>query len=148
MTLIHLLVTLIQVGALGIVSRQSLATSQTKNCINLWRISIRRLHLMSCMHPPAILNQLFGENMQGVVILMGMTQRSPFQGGMGSPETTISSSCSSTTRWRMGSSETTSSAPKACSGKFRCGMPNQHFSIGVALWYLQNKQLQWQSYAR
>ena len=83
MTLIHLLVTFIWAGALNIISRQSLVTLQTKNCINSWRISIRRLHFVSCMHPPAILNQLLGENLQGVVILMGMTRRSPFQEGEG-----------------------------------------------------------------
>ena len=33
--------------------------------------------------PPAILNQLLGENLHGVVILMGMTRRSPFQEGEG-----------------------------------------------------------------
>ena len=33
--------------------------------------------------PPANVNQLLGENHQGVVILMGMTRRSPFQEGEG-----------------------------------------------------------------
>ena len=70
-TLIYLLVTLTRVGILCDASRQSLLTSQTRNCINLWRISIRRLHFVSYMHPPEILNQLLGVNLQGVVILMG-----------------------------------------------------------------------------
>ena len=39
------------VGALHVTSRQSLVTSQTKSCINSWRISIRRSHFMSCMQP-------------------------------------------------------------------------------------------------
>ena len=33
--------------------------------------------------PPATLNQLLRENLQGVVILMGMTLKSPFQEGEG-----------------------------------------------------------------
>ena len=41
-------------------------------------IALHELHA-----PPAILNQLLGENLQGAVILMGMTQRSPFQEGEG-----------------------------------------------------------------
>ena len=82
-TLIHILVTLTRVGVLHNASRQSLATSQIRNCSNLWKISIRRSHFMSCMHPPAILNQLLEVNLQGVVILMRMTWRSPFQEGEG-----------------------------------------------------------------
>ena len=50
-TLIPLLVTLIGVGVLHNTSRQSLVTFQTRNCINSWKISIRRSHFMSCMHP-------------------------------------------------------------------------------------------------
>ena len=80
---IHPLITLTQVGRLCVTSRQSLATSLTKSCINSWRISTRRLHSVSCMHPPAILNQHLGENHQGVGILMGMTRRSPFGEGEG-----------------------------------------------------------------
>ena len=51
--LIHPLVALTWVGELCIASRQSLATSQTKSCINLWRMSARRLHSMNCMQPPS-----------------------------------------------------------------------------------------------
>ena len=72
---LHLLVTLTWVGALCITSKQSLATLQTQSCINLWRISVGRSHFMSCMHLPATLKQLLGENHQGVVILMWMTRR-------------------------------------------------------------------------
>ena len=82
-TLIHLLVTLTGVGVLCNTSRESLAVSQTRNCINSWKISIRRLHFVICMHPPAIINQLLGVNLQQAVILMGMTWRSPFQEGEG-----------------------------------------------------------------
>ena len=39
-------------------------------------IALCKLHA-----PPAILNQLSRENLQGAVILMGMTRRSPFQEG-------------------------------------------------------------------
>ena len=49
--LIHLLVTLTGVGVLCNTSRQSLVTSQTRSCINSWKISIRKLHFMSCMYP-------------------------------------------------------------------------------------------------
>ena len=49
----------------------------------LMEISVRRSHLMSCMLPPAILNQLPGVNPEGAVILMRMTRRSPFQEGEG-----------------------------------------------------------------
>ena len=123
-------------GVLCITSRQSLATSQTNSYINSWRISTRRSHFASSMCTPAIPNQLLGENLQGAVILMGMTQRSPFQERrVGSPKPTIPISCPSTTRWGVGSSGSTSSAPKACSSKSRCGVPNQHFSIGVAFRY-------------
>ena len=147
MTLIHLLVILLQVEALHIASRQSLANLQIKSSVNSWRISARRLHFVSCMHPPAILNQHLGENHQGAVILMGITRRSPFQEGEGGfPKTTISSSYSSMTRWRMGSSKTTASTPKAYSGKSRCEAPNQHFSVGFMLGCPQNKHLQWQGY--
>ena len=59
-TLIHLLVTLTWVGALLVTSRQSLVNSQTRSCVNLWRISARRSYFASYMHPPAILNQLLG----------------------------------------------------------------------------------------
>ena len=82
-TLIHLLITLTMMGVLCNASRQSLATSQIRNCGNSWKISTRRLHFASCMHPPAILNQLLGVNLKGAVILMGMTWRSPFQEGEG-----------------------------------------------------------------
>ena len=51
MTQIHQLVTLTGVGVLCNPSRQSLETSQTRNCGNSWRISIRRLHFMNSMHP-------------------------------------------------------------------------------------------------
>ena len=80
-TFIYQLVTLIWVGEFHVTSRQSLVTLQTKSCINSWRIFIRRLHFVSYTHPSAIFNQLLGENHQGVVILMGMTSRSPFQEG-------------------------------------------------------------------
>ena len=74
-------------GELCIASRQSFGTLQTRSCINLWRISIRKSHSVSCMQPPAILNQHLGENSQGEVILMGMTRRLPFQEGrVGSPQ--------------------------------------------------------------
>ena len=57
------------------------------------------------LHTPlAIIDQLLRENHQGVVILMGMTQRSPFQEGrVGSPKTTTPISSSSMTRLRVGS---------------------------------------------
>ena len=83
MTCNHQLVTLIWVGALHIAFRQNLVTSWIKSCVNSWRISVRRLDFVNCMHPPAILNQLLGENHQGAVILMGMTRRSSFQEGEG-----------------------------------------------------------------
>ena len=83
MMLIHQLVTLTEVGALCDASRQSLETSQTRNCNNLWKISNRRLHFASCTHPLAILNQLPGVNPQGLVISMRMTRRSPSQEGEG-----------------------------------------------------------------
>ena len=140
---IHPLVTLTLVGELCVTSRQSLVTSQTKSCINSWRVSARRLHSVSCMHPPAILNQHLGENHHGAGILTGMTRRSPSQDGGGFPKTTIPISSPSTTRWRMGSSGTTSSTPKACSGKSRCGVPDQHFGIRIMLGYPKNKHLQW-----
>ena len=131
-------------GALCIASRQILTTFQTRSCVNSWRIFVRRLHFMSCMDPPAILNQHLGENHQGAVILMGMTRRPPSKRGrVCSPETTISISYPSVTRWRMGSSGTTSTTPKACSGESRCGVPNQHIGIGVMLGYPKNKHLQW-----
>ena len=50
-TLIHLLVTLTGMGVLYNTSRQSLATSQTRNCVNSWKISIRRSHFVSCATP-------------------------------------------------------------------------------------------------
>ena len=92
-------------------------------------IALCKLHT-----PPTILNQLLGANLQGAVILMEMTQRSPFQEGrVGSPKTTISSSSSSMTRWRMGSSGTTSSTPKACSSKSRCGCLINTLALGLHL---------------
>ena len=51
MTLIHQWVTLTGVGVLCNTSRQSLKTSKTRNCGNSWRISVRRLHFVSSMHP-------------------------------------------------------------------------------------------------
>ena len=81
-------------------------------------IALHELHA-----PPAILNQLLGENLQGVVILMGMTWRSPLQEGEGGfPKTTTP--ISSATSWKVGSSGTTSSTSMACSSKSRCGAPN------------------------
>ena len=56
MTQIHHLITLTRVGVHHNVSRQSLETSQTRNCGNSWRILIRRLPSTNSMHPPAILN--------------------------------------------------------------------------------------------
>ena len=107
-------------------------------------IALCKLHA-----PPAILSQHLGENHQGVVILMGMTRRSPSQEGrVGFPKTTTSISCPSTNRWRVGSSGTTSSTPKACSSKSRHGAPNQHIGIRIMLRYPKNKHLQWWGYAR
>ena len=61
-TLIHLLVTLNWVGALHVTPRQSFMTLWTKSCVNPWRISARRPYFASCMHFPAILNQLLGKS--------------------------------------------------------------------------------------
>ena len=81
--LIPQLVTLTRVGVCHDTSRQSLETSQTGNCGNLWRISDERLHFTSYTHPPAILNPLPRVNPQGAEILMRMTWRSPSQEGEG-----------------------------------------------------------------
>ena len=46
---------------------------------DLHQIALHELHAP----PPAILNQLLGENLHEAVILMGMARRSPFQEGEG-----------------------------------------------------------------
>ena len=76
------LVTLTEVGVLCNASRQSLET-----CMNQGLVATRGgsptgdCTLVSCMHPPAILNQLPGVNPQGVLILMRMTQEVTFPRG-------------------------------------------------------------------
>ena len=105
-------------------------------------ISIRRLHFTSCIHPPAILNQLLGKNLQGVVILMGMTRRSPFQEGEdGFPRDNHLQLLVLCNQMEDGFLRDHLLTPKACSSKCRCGVPNQHFSIGVVLGYPKNKHL-------
>ena len=81
MAQIHQLVILTGLGVHCNASRQSLKTSQTRNCGNLWRISVRRAPFANSMQPPAILNQLPGLNPLGAVTLMRMTRRSPSHEG-------------------------------------------------------------------
>ena len=138
MTLTPPLITLTGVGVLHNTSRQSLETSQKGTCGNLWRISNGRLHFVSCLHPPAIHNQLSGLSPQGVVITRRMIQRSPFQEGEdGIPRTATSNPSTSVTRWRLGSS-TTSTAPAVCSIGSRCGASHQYISNRFAFGYPQN----------
>ena len=135
MTLIDQLVTLTRVGVLHDASRQSLVTLQTRNCGNLWRISIRRSNFSSCMHPQQSSINSLGWTSQGAVILMGMTQEVTFPkvGGWVPPRQSSPDSSSSMTRWRMGSSGTTSSAPKACSSKSGLGCLINTLASGLCL---------------
>ena len=106
-------------------------------------------HTPQVEHTPAALHQCLGDNHQGVVMLKGVTRRSPFwegEGGFPQDNHPISYPC--ITRWGMGSSGTTSTAPTSCSTKSRHGALNKCSGIRFTIGYPQNKHLQWQSHIR
>ena len=131
-------------------SRQSLETSQTKSCINSWRISARRLHSTSCMHPPAILNQHLGENYQAAGILMGMTRRSLFwQGEGGFPQD--NHPYLTAPAWPDGvwvPQGPPPQPPRPAPPNPDVGCLISMLALGLHLGTTRNKHLQWWGYAR
>ena len=94
--------------------------------------------------PPAILNQLLGDNLQGAVILMGMTRRSPFQEGEGGfPPDNHLQLLFQHDQMEDGFLKDHLLSTQGLLLQIQMWVPNQHFSFGVMLVYPQNKHIQW-----
>ena len=121
-------------GALCITSRQSLATSQTKSCINSGRISARRLHFCKLLAPPSNPQPTPWGEPSGSSNPNGDDQEVTFpRGGGGFPQANHPISCPSLTRWRVGSSGSPPQPPRPAPANPDVGCLISNLALGLHL---------------
>ena len=130
----HHLVTLTGVGVLCNASRQSLETSQTRNCGNLWRISTRRSHFASCMHPQHSSTTPWGKSSgSGNFNEDDKEVTFPRGGGWVPPRQPSTTPAPAQPEGGWVPLGPPSSTPEACSGRSRCGASNNTLAWGLHL---------------